>query len=369
MRAQSINLGDLSERDLGRWRDLAARAVEPNPFFEPEYVLPLARGLGAMDEVQILAIADPDDWMACVPVTTGRWHHLPLPSIAAWQGHVLYGLLGTPLVGAEGPAAALDALVHALFRRRGTWFAGLDIVAVDGPLGPALEEVLGALRPAPMVFDRQERAALRRRPEPTYMEESLSSKKRKELRRQRRRLGEALGGEPELVERAGQDAAYDEFMALEAAGKMSEHGTVLADDPGHAQFFREMCREFAELGRLQLPSLRVGDQTVATQCNLLAGDVVYGIKIAYDERWSAFSPGIQLEIEMITVFHEHSEARLIDSCADPNNVTFNRLWPDRRALATYVLRPPTGIGRLAGAVVAGARSARDYRVRRKRRRS
>jgi hypothetical protein len=348
---------------------MAARAVEANPFFEPEYVLPLARGVGQLDAVHLLVIEDSSGWRACMPIHSGRWHHMPLASVSAWRGHHLYGLLGTPLVDAERPAETLAALIRALLKRPRIFFAGIDTVSTDGGLAPALNEVLGSLRPPPMYLERYDRAALRRRPDETYLQESLSSKKRKELRRQRRRLAEALGGEPELVERAGDGAAYDEFMALEAAGKMSERGTVLGADPGHAQFFREMCAEFAALGRLQLPSLLIAGQTVATQCNLVAGETIYGIKIAYDERWAAYSPGIQLELEMITVFHENPHAHLVDSCADPNNATFNRLWPDRRGLATYVLRPPTPAGRLAGPLLWSARSARDYRVGRKRRRS
>jgi CelD/BcsL family acetyltransferase involved in cellulose biosynthesis len=369
VRAQAIGVERISPLDLRRWRELAAQAAEPNPFFEPEYVLPLARGVGELGAVQLLVVSEGDDWRACLPIHDGRFHHMPLPSVSAWRGHYLYGLLGTPLVDRERPAEALDALVSALLARRGIWFAGLDTVSLDGPLAPAIEGVLGTLRHPPIYLERYERAALRRRPQPTYLEESLSAKKRKELRRQRRRLCEALGGELEVVERADEDAAYDEFIALEAAGRMSERGTVLAADPGHARFFREMCREFAELGRLQIPSLCVAGRTVATQVNLVAGDTIYGIKIAYDEELAAYSPGIQLEIEMLAAFHERSDASLVDSCAAPNNVTFNRLWPDRRALATYVLRPPTLPGRAAGPLLAAAQAARDYRSRRKRSRS
>jgi CelD/BcsL family acetyltransferase involved in cellulose biosynthesis len=365
VRAQAIGVERISPEDLGRWRELAARAAEPNPFFEPEYVLPLARGVGELDAVQLLVVAEAAEWRACMPVHGGRFHHMPLPSVSAWRGHHLYGLLGTPLVDRERSAEALGALVRALLARRGIWFAGIDTVALDGPLTPAIEGVMGSLRHPPIYLERYERAALRRRPEATYLEESLSAKKRKELRRQRRRLAEALGGEPEVVERAGEDAAYDEFITLEAAGRMRERGTVLAADRGHARFFREMCREFAELGRLQIPSLRVAGRTVATQVNLIAGDTIYGIKIAYDDEWAAYSPGIQLEIEMVAAFHERSEARLVDSCAAPNNVTFNRLWPDRRQLATYVLRPPTLAGRAAGPLLAAAQAVRDYRARRR----
>ena len=366
MRARSIVLAELDEGDLGRWRELAARAAEPNPFFEPQYVLPLARALGHLDAARLLAVADSGGgWRACMPVHGGRWHRLPLPSVSSWHGDPFYGLLGTPLIDAEHPVEALAELLSAMLDGGGAWFAAIDLLSADGSLAPAIAEVFGGLRPAPLCFEQFERAAVRRRPEPTYLQEALSAKRRKELRRQRRRLGEALGGEPEIVERAGEDRAYDEFIALEAAGKKRTRGTVLAADPRHSAFFREICREFAELGRLQLPSLTVAGQTVATQCNLVAGDTIFGIKIAYDERWAEFSPGIQLEVEMVEVFHKRTSARTLDSCADPTNPTMNRLWPDRRRLAAYVLRRPGIAGAAAGSVVRAARGARDFRRQRR----
>ena len=78
----------------------------------------------------------------------------------------------------------------------------------------------------------------------------------------------------EVVRAAIEAFSRHEFSALEAAGGMSERGVVLAADPGHAQFFREMCRGFAALGRLQVASLRAAEETVATQVNLIAGDRV-----------------------------------------------------------------------------------------------
>jgi hypothetical protein len=40
-----LELAALSERDLDAWRELAARALEPNPFAEPDFVLPAADAL------------------------------------------------------------------------------------------------------------------------------------------------------------------------------------------------------------------------------------------------------------------------------------------------------------------------------------
>mgnify|MGYP001556694269 CR=1 FL=1 len=54
MRARCISLAELTPRDESLWRELALRAVEPNPFLEPDSVLaawhnlPEAAGLHLM---------------------------------------------------------------------------------------------------------------------------------------------------------------------------------------------------------------------------------------------------------------------------------------------------------------------------------
>ena len=358
---ESIDLQAPSASDLARWRELAARAIEPNPFFEPEYVLPLARGLGQQAQVQLLVARDGDEWQACLPVHSPKgWHGIPLRSLSTWRGHVLYGLLGTPLVAADRAEESLSALLDGMRRAEPhARFAGFDWVADDRAMSEPLAGALDGLSPTPIPFDRFERAALCRRPEPTYLEETLSSKHRRELRRQRRKLGEALGAEPEMVERAGEDAAYERFIALEGAGRKGDRGVVISADPGHVAFFKEMCREFAELGRLQLLELHGAGQVVATKCNLLAGDTIFCVKIAYDEKWSAYSPGILLESEMVEHFHDESSADFMDSCADPNNQMINRLWPDRRPMTIHAIPADALAGRATRSALAAARFARD----------
>ncbi len=361
VRLESVDLSTPSEQDLARWRELAARAIEPNPFFEPEYILPLARGLGQQAEVQLLVVLNADGWQACIPVhRASRWHRIPLRSLSTWRGHVLYGLLGTPLISPDDPSAALSTLLDGMRRTDPrARFAGLDWIADDRALSEPLADALGSLSPAPLTFERYERAALHRRPEPTYVEETLGSKRRRELRRQRRKLGEALDEEPRMLDSAGEDASYERFIALEGAGRLGERGTVVGADPGHVAFFKEMCRGFAELGRLQVLELQGADRVVAAKCNLLAGDTIFFFKIAYDEAWSSYSPGILLELDMLKFFHDESEANFMDSCADPNNAMINRLWPDRRPIATHAL-PADGLsGRAIRPALAAARFARD----------
>jgi CelD/BcsL family acetyltransferase involved in cellulose biosynthesis len=367
MRIEFIPLRELDERSLGRWRELASTAAEPNPFFEPEYVLPHARGLGQTDEVAVMVLSEGDEWLGCMPFhRRSRWHRMPVRGIAGWRGHQMYGLLGTPLLSPdreEETAAALLAGIAEKTPRLG--YSVLDWLTSDDDGSKEISQILLAKADRPVVFDRFQRAAVKRRPEPDYVEAALGSKRRRELRRQRRKLGELLGGEPEIVDRSDEASAYADFVELEARARKAETGTMIADDPGHVDFFCQMCTAFAELGRLQLLELRCAGRTVAAKCNLRGGDSLFMLKIAYDQEFASFSPGILLEIDMLKFFHEKTDAKLMDSCAAPGNQMINRLWPDRRTVTSYAL-PAPGIG--GGPVRSGltiARTVRDRMVERK----
>ena len=97
------------------------------------------------------------------------------------------------------------------------------------------------------------------------------------------------------------------------------------------------------------------------KCNLRAGDAVFCFKIAFDEEFAKFSPGIQLELDNVERFHEGSA--WMDSCATPDHPMINRLWPDRRRIRTVLLPSPGAVGRVSR---CGARMARAWRTRERR---
>ena len=362
MGGELIDLEGLSSLDLECWRELAARALVPNAFFEPEYVVPLARALGQEGQVRLLVVREGSEWQACLPVHLApRWHRFPLRSLATWRGYYLYSPLGTPLVAPDRPAESLTILLGAMrsLDRRAR-FAALELVADDRGLSEPLAEALAGLVPAPLVFDRFERAALYRRADLNYLADRLGKSIRSNLRRQRRRLGEELGGELEVVDAATEDGAVERFVALEASGWKGQQGTAIGARRDHVEFFTEMCRGFAEQGRLQLFELRGAGETVAIKCNLCAGDTLFLFKEAYDESWGSYSPGTLLELDMLTRFYD-SDARFMDSCANRHNATLNRLMPDRRPMTTVAIPAPGVSGTAIRPALAAARSMRRRR--------
>jgi CelD/BcsL family acetyltransferase involved in cellulose biosynthesis len=341
---------DLSAVDIGRWEDLALRALTPNPFFEPAFVLPAERHLRGR-RIRLLVARDRSGrWIGAMPVRqSARWRQLPVPAVAAW--HHEYSYLGAPLLARGSEAEGLVELLRAA-RRRAPVVALEQLPAdeIGGPLREACEH-LGA---DPVVWAETERAFLRRRADPgDYL--LLRSKRLRELRRQRAALGRELGGDPVVCERAGEAAAVDRFLALESAGWKGDNGTAMSH-AGADEFFRAICAGFADAGRLQLLALEAGGRTVAMKCNLIAGEAVFCFKIAHDPALARSSPGVQLELENVERFHERPELAWMDSCADPDNQMINRLWADRRNLCTIIVPCGGVVGRAArtDAVVASS---------------
>jgi hypothetical protein len=133
MSVRRIPLADLGGAELDRWRRLAAAAIEPNPFFEPEYVLAQARALDAVGDVALAVVADGDDWTACMPVRRVRsWHRIPIASVSTWRGSAaLPSLVGTPLLAAPEAAAAL---VRGLVATPGSSFVALEWLVAEARL-------------------------------------------------------------------------------------------------------------------------------------------------------------------------------------------------------------------------------------------
>jgi CelD/BcsL family acetyltransferase involved in cellulose biosynthesis len=290
------------------------------------------------------------------------WRGVPGRALVGWRH--MYCFLATPLVAGPNIEAVLAELIAGGLRTAGCLI--LDYVDADGALAEPLARALAAGAWC-VELERFERAAIHRRANNDYLEQTVSAGHRGNLRRVRRRL-EAGVGELTLRERSDDPAAYDEFVSIEGAGWKGAAGTAFACDPRHLKFFREMCAHFADSGRLELLALSSEERTVAMKVNLRAGQGTFGFKTAFDETLSRFSPGIQLEIESMAHFHA-SPSAWIDSCSDASNETLNRIWGDRRPLQAVVACRRGALGAppyAAWTVATAALAARRRRAERKR---
>lgn len=316
--------------DLAAWTQLAETALEPNPFAGPALVLPGARHLAGGD-VQLLTVFNGDELVLAVPVRRARsYRRVPTPTYRVW-GHK-HAYVDTPLLAVGDPEAAWGAALTALESVGGAWLA-LERMPADGPVREAL--AAAAHQRGLLVLAEEERPVLLRRPQPTYLDGRLSAQRRKRLRRARRRLEAELGGPVAATRCADVSAATERFLVLEAEGWKGRAGTALASEAGGAAWLRAAVAS----GRPQLWELgRQGEPPVAALCAVIAGRTAFHLKITYDERFAACSPGLQLEVAVVEAFHADTALDTIDSCtAGGGDSPSALLYPDRRVYQSLLV--------------------------------
>ncbi len=344
MHARIIPLAQLNPADERAWRRLAARAIEPNPFYEPDFLLPACRRLRHGRQAGLVAVEEAGRFQAVLPVPWAAWPAVPLPVVTSWRH--LYGYLGTPLLAPEQPAGAARCLLSAL-RGRASWpgVLVLELIGDGGPAAAALRAAAAGLGLTVRVHGRAERAVFRAAEDGgSGLPASVRRERRAKARQWQRLCAER--GAPAVVDRSQDSAAAADFLRIEASGWKGRAGTALASRSQDAAFYREVAERFRASGRLRLYALEQGGATLAMQTSLCADHAVFDWKAAYDERFAGYGPGAQLQLRVVELERGRG-AGWIDSCADPCDSHQSRLVSGRRSIATLAIGPGGPAGRLA----------------------
>lgn len=329
------------------WRDLAARALEPNPFFGPARSLAAMRHLPEAGEER-LALAwrgegDTRRLVGLLPLVRPRGRFFnPFP-IRRAPAH--YGTLSTPLLDPDRPAETLAAMLRRL-GDAGAAGVLLPFMSAEGPAAAALAAASAAAG-LPIVRANLHRRALLRSPLPSrdYLRATLETRRRKELDRQRRRLAEegrlvfALARSPDEV-----ISALERFLELEAAGWKGRARTAMALDPGAAAFIRETVAAQGRAGAFRVATLAVDGRVIAAGLVELAGRRAFYLKIAHDEAYARFSPGLLLTAELTVHLLDDPEIDDADSLAVADHPMIERIWAERFAVESVLVATRPGGG-------------------------
>jgi hypothetical protein len=170
------------------------------------------------------------------------------------------------------------------------------------------------------------------------LRDALGAKKLKELRRQRNRLAEhgVIGFE---VARTPEEItpALETFLELEASGWKAKRGTALKQDSGDAGFVRRATLALAELGQCEIVTLRAGETPVAGAIVLRHQDRAFYFKLGVDERFSKFSPGVQLTLDLTRHLCADPAITLADSTADADHPMINPIWRGRLEIGDVLI--------------------------------
>jgi len=360
MKAHILSVRELSDADERAWQDLSERAVEPNPLFEPSFVIPAARHDAFGDEVALVVAEEGGQFHACFPIQRiPRWAGVPYPivKVPSMKG------LGTPLVDATTGLEAMRALLVALRQRCRRGRSGilvLEWLGTDGPVEGYVRSAAVELGLSVRVWESFERGMLRRRPDADYVR-TFGHNLRHDLERRGRRFAEEFGEELTVTDRADDPDAINDYIALEGAGYKAVAGTAMTTIPGEPESFREMCQRFAAAGRLALPTISVDGRTLAMDVWLRGAEGMFMIRASFDENYARFDPGKQLHALAMNHFHHRTDAAWIDTCTFGGNDLLLRLYPDRRRITTLLI--PLGRNPMDAAVAQSLATAGRVRQR------
>ena len=333
---------------VDRWHELARGAMEPNPFFEPEFVLPAVAHL-AHEGVRLLTVSEGSALRVCLPVEVVRLRGQHGPSILRSWIHK-YCFLGTPLIDQTTGPEATKALSRLLL-----WYRPLLVlgaVATDGRVLEALDRHLARRGRRLYRYDESQRALLTDRPSLQGGAPALAKVER------RRRAAERELGPLRFVDRTTPDGV-EQFLAIEASGWKGREGTALLSRPGDATFFRQMCAGFAESNRLEVRALVTPDGAVmAMSVRIRAGEGLFSFKVGYDEAFRRHGPGRLLAVDAVEQFAAQSAATWVDSCTDPGNTFLETLYPGRRHLASIIVGSEGVVAGAIGRVAVGTHRRR-----------
>jgi len=337
---------------LGQWEDLARDAIEPNPFYEPWMLIPALRSLAAGKDVRIVVVLDrsenPPRLCGVFPIErVAHYKKLPVAAFRLWQ-HI-YCALCTPLIRNGGASETLDAFITWLGSERNNALMEFNHVSGDGPFRELLNDSLRERGWDEGFSDESHTRALFRPREnaDSYINAALRRDHRKDLRRKTRRLQEQGRVEFNSLELDGDlERWVGEFLALEAGGWKSEDGGAFACNDANREYFHSVAKSAFERRRLMMLALRLDGRPIAMKCNILASPGSFAFKIAFDESFSYYSPGVLLELENIRILHSDPRIEWMDSCATPEHPMIDRLWHDRRTIRSVLIPTASRAGNL-----------------------
>jgi len=321
-------------------RDLTARAIAPNAFYEPSFMAASAPVFGRDVMAGLVwRRSMPKQLTGFFPVAIERRRYgLKMPMLIGWTHP--YGPLGTPLIDRDAGDAAVAA-----------W---LDHIAADPalpklmlmPYLPAEGDIAQAFDAALAHRDgRSEHFALHRRAmlapqgdRAGYLDRAMPHRKRKELRRQRKRLADAgTLTSTATADPAELTAALIDFLSLEAAGWKGRAGTAAKGNDAVRCFVVEAVGALAAEGKASVARLALDGRAVAAIVTLRSGDAAWCWKIAYDESYARASPGVQLLLDVTETLLADASIARADSCATADHPMIDHIWRERLALSDRLM--------------------------------
>lgn len=320
------------------WADLAARAIEPNLFFEPDFLLPAAQHLVDFRDSSVL--------LAWREAARGERRLVGfLPSLPARRllGSEDLGITQSRRLGNAAPLLDGDEfgpVVDAVLRTRRNWgglaYSGMRLPGLNlaGPLALGLRRhVEGAGGTVTAAPGQAPGAHLPGAPELAALRHGLS------------RFGSLSLSEstsrPEIRD------MVEMLLALDASGQRAQLGTAILQDTRETSFLRAVTRNLARTRQCRVGLLMLEGQPIAGAILLGRGRTVWLHVATHDERYASFAP----EAQLVAMLRQRYRLRsIVGTTNDSQNVT-DPAEAGELHLVAGIGRKPAEIASRAGAAL------------------
>lgn len=340
--ARALTLSDFDEKTIQAWEDLERRALEPNAFLSPCFILPALKHLeGASNAFGLFVEKVSNGSTELVGVVFFNCfkfsRHFPLPHLKLFD--TKYSFQCGYLTDRDCASEVMEAVFAFLVKPNGKWHALVIQEHIQGTSLATLEHRLAeSFRMKWLQFREWERAVLRPTETVNELKDAVSKNTYKAINRRTRRLAETGVVKSNLLYgEAVTTNVIEKFLELENTGWKREHGTALLCNNKDAAFFREMLDQFNRSNRALFSQLELNDETIASSVKLASGNHIFSFKIGWNPQYAKFSPGILNELRWLKPNSELPyPADLVDSGAADTAMYMNEIWPQRRAMNSGV---------------------------------
>lgn len=284
------------------WRALCAEGACDQPFFRPEWIAAYLRAFAGNQTPLIVTARKNGRLRAVLPLLEERGFLHGLP-VRKWRSAANAHSCRFDLIHGLSDREEAVRAIWALLKRQAGW----DVIELeDVPVGGAGELLVqwaaaegyrgdqwtrppGSYLSLPEATDETSEHLL-----PTL----VSSKLRKSLRYYQRKLESQ--GTLQFRHIANDDPQQlESFYQLERAGWKGQAGTAIACAAATRQFYDDVARAATKHGYFSLYSLEFNQRPIAMQYCLTYGGRLHLLKPAFDEGFSAYSPGHLITYEVL----------------------------------------------------------------------
>ncbi len=267
---------------------------------------------------------------ACAFLVAVKQLNFPFPLLAPLANDLFP--VTVPFIREQGAVGVLKFLLGNL---------GQPLLFEALPVNSPLVQMLSQNGVLTITLSRWERAALKTVGTfDGWLSDNFDQKRRKELKRLRARFSEKGQLVSESLGDGGDlEGFIQDFLLLEDRGWKGGKGTSMLKSPALLKALRNGLQSAHAQGALRFWRIKFDGEPVATLFAVVDHKQATLGKIAYDENWAKFSPGVLVILDATADLFADPSIEFADSNAIPGHPMIERLWRDRLVLVDILVAP------------------------------